>query len=480
MNIDIILSLYIAISAIVVFFVILLDNRNAQQTYAWLIVILLLPVFGLILYLLFGRNWRRNNSIRKSKTNALDEQTSRLLVEVVEKEKQNVEKLAEDLKKVGLVKVPKIAYAGAPYQIPVSATDIRLYTNGEQKYIDLVEDIKSAKVYVHMEYYIYTSDDITGLIFDALEESAKRGVEVRVFFDMFGSLAFKQRDKKRLRAAGAKVYSGISPLDKINYRSHRKLVVIDARISYIGGMNMSEHYATGGKFDEWRDTHLRLEGNISAAIQELFTKYWYHATKEFLDDEKYLPTTNPPEYDKAIMVQLVHSGADTKWETIRQVFVEMIGSANKSVILETPYFIPPETINSALISAALGGVNVKVILAGISDNIMSKNASFTHFKELLLSGVEIYLFEKGFMHGKSMSIDSKYCTVGSANLDPRSMSINYESNLIIYNEEFTTRLEQAFAEDIKKCRQVTLDEIEGAGFFQRLTWSLFRLLSPLL
>ena len=279
---------------------------------------------------------------------------------------------------------------------------------------------------------------------------------------------------------GAKVYSGKSPLDKINYRSHRKLVVIDANVSYIGGMNMSEHYATGGKFEHWRDTHLRVEGNVAATIQELFAKYWYHATKEDLYQEKYLPTGETPKYEKAIMVQLIHSGADTEWETVRQAYETMIASATKSIILETPYFIPPDTIYSALINAALGDVEVKVILAGISDNLMSRNASFTYFKELLTAGVKIYLYETGFMHGKSMSIDSKYSTVGSANLDPRSMSINYEANLIIYNEEFTQRLEHAFAQDLLNCRQVSLDEIEGAGFFAKLKWSLFRLLSPLL
>jgi cardiolipin synthase len=479
MNLDVILGLYITISAVVVFFIILLDNRNAHQTYAWLIVIIFVPIAGLVLYLLFGRNWRKNNPYRKARTKELFAQTSKLLAPVIEMERDNIQQLAEELKRDGLGKLPRIAYS-APYMMPISATDIRLYTNGEEKYQDLVKDIHSAQTFVHMEYYIYTSDHVTGQIFDALEESAKRGVEVRVFFDMLGSLGFKYKDKKRLRQAGAKVYSGKSPLDKINYRSHRKLVVIDANVSYIGGMNMSEHYATGGKFEEWRDTHLRVEGNVAAAIQELFAKYWFHATKEDLNDDKYLPKTDPPEYDKAIMVQLIHSGADTEWETVRQLYDEMIASAKKSIILETPYFIPPETINSALINAALGEVNVKVILAGISDNLMSRNASFTHFKELLTAGVEIYLFEKGFMHGKSMSIDSKYCTVGSANLDPRSMSINYEANLIIYNEEFTKRLEQAFAKDLKKCRQVTIEEIENASFFERLKWSLFRLLSPLL
>lgn len=479
MSLQAILSLYITVSAVILFFVILLDNRNAHQTYAWLIIIVLVPVAGLILYLLFGRNWRRNNRFRKHRTDILYQQTSEILGPILEREQDNIDQLEADLEQDGLGRLPKIGYS-APYMFPISATDIRLYTNGEQKYRDLIADIKSAKKYVHMEYYIYTSDQLTEQVFDALEDRARNGVEVRVFYDLLGSLSFKDKDKRRLRKAGAKVHSGKSPLDKINYRSHRKLVVIDAAVSYIGGMNMSEHYATGGKFQEWRDTHLRVEGNVAAVIQELFTKYWYHATKEDLNQNKYMPEAPSPPYEKAIMVQLIHSGADTEWETVRQMYEAMIASARRSIVLETPYFIPPETIYAALVTAALGGVKVTLILAGISDNMMSRNASFTYFKELLTAGVEIHLFEAGFMHGKSMSIDAKYSTVGSANLDPRSMSINYEANLVIYDEEFTGRLEQAFAEDLTKCRQVTLEEIESAGLLERLKWSLFRLLSPLL
>ncbi len=485
--------LYFFIMGIVLFFVILMENRSTNETYAWIFAILVLPIIGIILFFLFGRNWRKNNKKRNRRKGDIYETTSNLLKKVYEKEEDNLRALKEDLFVHGYAKIPAIGYA-APYMMATSSEDIRIYSHGKEKFADLLKDIKAAEKFVHMEYYIFTTDEVVGEIFDALIERAKNGVEVRIFYDWFGSIKLTQNDKKRLRDAGVKIFSGRSPLDKINYRSHRKMVIIDAKITYMGGMNMSEHYVTGGKFGEWRDTHMHIVGNVAASAQELFAIYWFYATKEDLFDEKYLPVADAAKYGGLLiqereeqgqagngkMVQLIHSGADTDWETIRQVYEEMIASAKETIILETPYFLPGEGIYSALINASLGGVKVKVILAGISDNVMSKNASFTYFKELLIAGVEIHRFHTGFMHGKSMTIDGKIATVGSANLDSRSMSINYEINLIIYDEAFTKELEAIYAIDFSKSNQVSLEEIESVGFFTRLKWSLFRLLSPIL
>jgi cardiolipin synthase len=494
MNLNFLLEagfIYLIVLGVIIFFVILLDSRNVYETYSWIWVMIVLPILGIVLFFIFGRNWRRNNKKRQQRRKAIFDKTTGLLKEIYTNEANNIEELGKDLSKLGYEKIPTIAYA-APYMMVSSAEDIRIYHHGDKKFADLLKDIKVAKKYIHIEYYIFTSDDMTSKIFDAMIDRAQNGVEVRIFYDWFGSIKFSNKDKKRLKEAGVKVRSGKSPLDKINYRSHRKIVVIDAKIAYIGGMNMSEHYVTGGKFSEWRDTHLRVVGSLANSVQELFATYWFDATKEHLFDEKYLSITKPPKYDNLLvsekkdkknnakMVQLIHSGADTEWATIRQVYEEMISAAKKTIILETPYFLPGESLYSALINAALSGVKVKVILAGLSDNMMSKNASFTFFRELLIAGVEIYLFKTGFMHGKSMTIDSKIATVGSANLDPRSMSINYESNLIIYDEAFTKELEEIYSVDFSKCDKVILAEYESVGFCKRLKWALFRLLSPIL
>lgn len=496
MDSDFVLSsfvLYVIVTGTIIFFGVLLENRNIYETYAWIFLMFFLPIIGIILFFLFGRNRRKNNKKRNLRRNDIFSHTSKLLKEIYQKEENNLKALEKDLDVLGYGKIPQVAYA-APYMMVSSSEDITIYHHGDKKFADLLQDIKSAKKFVHMEYYIFTSDDIVDEIFDAMIERAKNGVEIRIFYDWFGSVKFKPKDKERLREAGVKVHSGKSPLDKINYRSHRKIVIIDAKITYIGGMNMSEHYVTGGKFDEWRDTHLRVVGSLANSAQELFATYWFYATKERLFDKKYLHVAEPIKYDGVLvsderkkdqssgckMVQLIHSGADTEWETIRQVYEQMISSAKKTIILETPYFLPSDSIYSALINAALSGVNVTVILAGMSDNMMSRNASFTYFKELLVAGVEIHLFKTGFLHGKALSIDSKIATVGSANLDPRSMSINYEANLIIYDEEFTQELEKIFRVDLSKCDKVPLEDFESAGFFKRLKWSLFRLLSPIL
>lgn len=494
MELDFILGpilIYLFVVGTIVFFVVLMENRNTSETYAWILVLLILPILGMLIFFLFGRNWRKKSKKRQRRKKVLYDQTSVSLKCVYEEEKSNIATLRKDLTSYGYEKIPSIGYA-APYMMVTSCEDIRIYSHGKEKFSDLLEDIKSAQKFVHMEYYIFVSDKLVGAIFDALVERAMHGVEVRIFYDWFGSVKLSQKDKNRLSDAGVQIHSGRSPLDKINYRSHRKMVIIDAKITYIGGMNMAEHYVTGGKFDEWRDTHLRIVGNFAASAQELFATYWFYATKEKLRDQKYLPIASARECsgiaarkngegeNQGMMVQLIHSGADTEWETINQVYQEMIAAAKETIILETPYFLPGEGIYSSLINAALGDVKVKIILAGQSDNVMSKNASFTYFKELLIAGVEIYRFETGFLHGKALSIDGKIATVGSANLDPRSMSINYEANVIVYDEAFTRDLEKIFAVDMTKSHKVSLEEMNSVGFFTRLKWSLFRLLSPIL
>ena len=465
---------------IVLIILILLDNRETYQTISWILLVIFLPILGLILFFLFGRNWRPQNKKRKIRNAALYKSASQLLKNIYDIELYVIKEANVDQKVTRFATIMKLAYA-APFMFPVKAQEIRLYTSGAKKFEDLITDIENAKKYIHIEYYIIHSDDLTDRIINALCVKAKQGVEVRIFFDYLGSISWKRKDKKKLRDAGAKVHSAKAPLDKINYRSHRKIISIDGSIAYIGGMNMSKWYVTGGKkFNHWRDNHLRITGNFAIAVEVLFSHYWYSATKEQLLDTEHVTTKNAKQPVEGKIVQLIHSGADTEWNTISQTYQKMIGLAEKYIWLETPYFLPQENIFSSLINAALSGVEVNLIFAGVSDNFLSRNASYTYFKELLTAGAKIFLYTEGFMHGKAMSIDGKICTVGSANLDPRSMEINYEANAIIYNQEFTLELEKEFAKDLNNCRQVSLSEIENAGILKRFKWSICRLMSPLL
>ncbi|HMN23053.1 MAG TPA: cardiolipin synthase [Ignavibacteriaceae bacterium] len=465
---------------IVLIILILLDNRETYQTISWVLLVTFLPILGLILFFLFGRNWRPQNKRRKIRNAALFKSASQLLKDIYDIELFTIKEANVNVKVTRFATLMKLAFA-APFMFPVKAEEIRLYTNGAKKFEDLITDIENAEKYIHIEYYIIRSDDLTDRIIKALCAKARQGVEVRIFYDYLGSISWKNKDKRKLRDAGAKVYSGKAPLDKINYRSHRKIISIDGSIAYIGGMNMSKWYVSGNKkFDHWRDNHLRITGNFAIAVEVLFAHYWYTATKEQLLDAEHVTTKNAMRLAEGKIVQLIHSGADTEWNTISQTYQKLISLAEKYIWLETPYFMPQENIFSSLINAALSGVEVNLILAGVSDNFLSRNASFTYFKELLTAGANIFLYTEGFMHGKAMSIDGKICTVGSANLDPRSMEINYEANVVIYNQEFTLQLEQEFVNDLNNCRKVSLADMENAGILKRFKWSVCRLLSPLL
>ncbi|MCB0277995.1 MAG: cardiolipin synthase [Calditrichaeota bacterium] len=470
-----IISLIFLLQVIMLSFVILLDNRDAAKTYSWILLIVLLPVVSILIFIFFGRNWRKNKRRRRENAD-LYKRFENILKPLTKNSQQIIESLPEKRQQ----RIAQLATA-APYMTVVQSDSIRLYTSGAEKFADLLDDIKSAKHCIHIEYYIIISDKLVSELIEALCERARNGVEVRVFYDWLGSYSWKMRDKMKLRKAGAMVASGRSPLDKINYRSHRKIISIDGRIAYIGGMNLSSWYVDGGKrFNHWRDNHLRISGNFAVMLDALFSQYWYRAKGEELFKHMHIPKTTELGKRSKKIVQLVHSGADTQWDTIKQIYEKMISSAEQYIWLQSPYFIPQTGIYSCLINAALAGLEVNLIVAGVSDNIMSKNAGFTYFRDLLNAGANIYMYTEGFMHCKALSIDGSFCTVGSANLDPRSMEFNYEANAIIYDKEFTAELEKQCRNDLKNCRKLTIDEIRDASIFLRLKRSFFRLLSPLL
>lgn len=456
-------------------FSILLDNRAATKTYSWIFLIALFPVLGTFLFILFGRNWRVSSKRRQRRRQELLRRTNNILKRRFALERQRLDPgLYQKWERLIL-----LGYA-APYMCPLPTSELKLFTAGEDKFNDLKADILAARHFIHIEYYAIESDALTAGIFDLLCERARQGIEVRILYDWLGSLSFSPWDKRRLKKAGVRVASGRSPLDKINYRSHRKLVVIDAEVVYIGGMNLSNDYVNGGNhFEHWRDNHLRLTGGIAVSVAALFAQYWFVATKEQLLDEDHVPE-GAVQSARGTLVQLIHSGADTEWSTIKSVFEKMISIAQREIWLETPYFIPEGSLLSSLVDAALSGVEVNIIVAGESDNLLSRTASWSYFKPLLLAGANIHLYHGGFLHGKALSVDGEVCTLGSANLDSRSLNINYEANVVIYDAEFSQKIEQAMRRDREQCKEVSLESIESASVWRRLGWSLARLLSPVL
>jgi cardiolipin synthase len=454
---------------------ILLDNRSATKTYSWIFLLALFPLLGTVLFILFGRNWRVSSKRRQRRRHELLKRTDTILKKRFALERERLDHgLYQKWERLIL-----LGYA-APYMCPLPSSQVRLYTTGAEKFNDLKADICAAQKFIHIEYYAISSDDLTSEIFDLLQAKALQGIEVRILYDWLGSLFFRQKDKRRLKKAGVRVASGRSPLDKINYRSHRKLVVIDGETAYIGGMNLSKEYVTGGNnFSHWRDNHLRLTGGIAVSAAALFAQYWFMATKEQLLDEKHVPEASVPSA-RGTLIQLIHSGADTEWATIKSVFEKMISTAQREVWLETPYFIPEGSLLNALVDAALSGVEVNIIVAGESDSLLSRTASWSYFKPLLLAGARIHLYHCGFLHGKALAVDGEVCTLGSANLDSRSLNINYEANVVIYDSEFSQKVQQTMRLDRERCKEVSLQHIEAARVWHRLAWSLARLFSPVL
>jgi len=370
-----------------------------------------------------------------------------------------------------------------PASLLTSLNEVEILQNATVKYPRLLEDIKQAKHHIHLNYYIWTEDEFTLQIRDALIERVKAGVEVRCLYDATGgSMSWQYIND--LTEAGVQIhpyldFRSLSKIHNINYRSHRKLAVIDGEIGYIGGLNLDKDQLDGGEhFEAWRDTHLRIKGEATLAIQASFIISWFNTTQEEVIGLSYFP---PVTVTTFLPVQIAMSGPDSQFEAIRQLYFHMIMSANQKIYLQSPFFIPDESILEALKSAALAGVDVKIMCTprGTTYSVPYWAAN-TYFKEVSAAGVEVYLYQAGYFHSKTISVDGLVCTVGTANMDIRSFSLNYEANAVIYDEVITKQLEEDFLEDLKHCEKWTIEEYESRNILLRLRDSICRLASPVL
>ena len=363
--------------------------------------------------------------------------------------------------------------------------NVTILQNASEKYPAMLKDIENAKHSIHMAYYIWDEDEFTIDLKDKLIAKAKQGVEVRILVDDFG-MNVSRRYAKEMLDNGVQMfvyYNYRSPLKlhTVSYRNHRKITVIDGTIGYIGGINIGVDHLTGGKhFNFWRDTHLRLEGESARVLQGVFMTSWYNTTKESLSAERYFP---PLTVDLRIRlpIHIVTSGPDSRWNAIRQLYFLMILAAEKHIYIQSPFFIPDDSIAEALKAAALSGIDVRLMCTprgGVYQ--LPYAAANTYFADMAEAGVRVYLYQKGYFHPKTISIDGQVCSVGTANMDIRSFSINYESNAVIYDANVAQELEADFLKDIEECKEFTVEEYEKRPFSHRLSDSFCRLLSPLL
>ncbi|ACN13727.1 Cls [Desulforapulum autotrophicum HRM2] len=462
-------------------FYLLLDNRETATTLSWLLVFLVFPFVGIVFYFLFGRGMRkkvRKTLLRQNLEGRLAGQGRAM----VERQKWVMDVLLGRYVTPVEKKIIRLMYRNSD-SILSSKNKVQVFFNGRDKFDQLLEDLEKAQRYIHMEYFIWKNDYLSQKVVQVLEERVAQGVEVRILYDVIGNY-LNSRYRRKLRAMGIKIYpyfNFASPLriHTLNYRNHRKIVVIDGTTGYLGGMNMGEEYIDGGRrFPHWRDTHLRIQGEAVAVLQEVFNVSWFNTTREELTMES--DTAFDTMEGEPVHVQITTSGPDSAWESIQQLYFLLISSAEHSIYIHTPYFIPDASIVMALQTAALGGIDVRIILTGLLDKRLPYWAALTFIGDLLTAGVRFFYYTRGFMHAKTIVVDDKCCSVGTANMDIRSFQLNYEINALMYDEILAGKIVAMFHQDLEFCREFTRADYDKISRPSQLRNSLARLFAPLL
>lgn len=463
------------------------ENRRPQATLAWLLVLWVAPGLGLIIYILFGRDWKAFSKQSKLQRQELQPAAMPLLTPLLARQDAEItrlEALGGSHKKLMML-VRRNSYSALTRR-----NRVEILQNAAAFYPRMIEDMEAAQHSIHLQYFIWRSDEFTETLKEILIKKARAGVEVRLLYDAVGSNSTRSAYLRELRGAGV----GTAPtspywrLHTISYRNHRKITVVDGVIGYTGGMNIGQEHVDGGKeFDSWRDTQVRITGEAASILQAIFMVDWHNAVGENLFDKAYFPVSSTDASalhalpDEGVPVQLLTSGPDSRWAAIRQLYFFMIATAQRHVYLQSPYFIIDASLAEAFRAAALAGVDVKVMLsARPSGDPVPEWAGNTFMAEIVSAGVKIYLYEKGYLHAKTISVDSEICSIGSTNIDIRSFSINYELNAVLYDVELARELERDFVRDLEDCT-----EFDAAAYFRRNPLVRFRdscarLLSPLL
>ena len=452
---------------------VLMDHRQPAKTVAWVLVLVFLPVVGIVIYFFFGQNTRKERFISQR---SLDQLTKRSMLEFAE---QKNLKIPAD--QGALIKL----FTNQNWSFPFKDNEVDIYTNGYDFFHMLLRDIGKAKSHVHIDSYIFNDDALGYMVADELVEKASQGVEVRVIYDDVGCWNVKNEFFERMREAGIEVHA-FMPVKfpaftgKVNYRNHRKLCVIDGRIGYIGGMNIATRYIKGRSGLAWRDTHLRIRGGAVYGIQRAFLVDWYFVDRTLITNRRYYPEVSE-KLKNDCLIQIVTSSPISPWPDIMQGYVRILLQAKHYVYMETPYFLPTEPVLFAMRTAALAGVDVRLMIPYKTDAKLVEWASRSYVMQTVESGVKIYLYKAGFNHSKLLVSDDALCTVGSTNIDFRSLENNFEANAFSYDQQMACRLKDVYLQDVKE--SVLLEDVRDLGkqtFMQRLWESLVRLISPLL
>lgn len=467
----IIFGLY-TLTVISLIIVVITENRNPVKTLSWVLVLTLAPVVGIVIYFFFGQDNRKRKLVSPKIYRRLQHRPKHPPIQ----EPENLlppdyHKIAHLLKK----------HAKSPL---LCENKIEIYRHGKEKMETLFQDIKEAKHHIHIEYYRIMNDTLGKKLSELLIQKVSEGVFVRIIYDDVGSLQRSKRYFKRMQRKGIEIYPFLPVAfpfftSKVNYRNHRKVVVIDGKIGYFGGMNIADRYIKKTKIGFWRDNHFRIVGQGVQGMQASFLIDWLVVSNQLINSPEYYPPLETKGLP-SLPMQFIHSNPIGPWRILHVTMNLAINTAKKSIYIQTPYFLPTEEINTSLQTAALGGVDVRLMIPAKSDSHGVNLASHSYLRDLMHTGVKVYFYTEGFLHAKLLIVDDCLCSIGSANMDFRSFEHNFELNAFVYDQNFTERMKNIFLEDCNHCIQPTKEEWAKRPKKVRIVESFFRLFSPLL
>lgn len=461
------------------------DTQSTTKTLSYLLAVVFLPFIGIIIYFSLGINYRKRKIYSKKIFN--DSEVEKIMRKKIMETSQTIYSTRSESVK-NFKKLASLIL-NQTYSPITEGNDVTLLLNGENKFPEVIKALENAKHHIHMEYYIYDADNIGCKIIDLLIEKAQQGLIVRFIYDDFGSREIRKKQVPRLKAGGVLVYPFykiklIALANRLNYRNHRKIIVVDGVLGFVGGINVSDKYINTSEEKGvlfWRDTHLKLEGPVVSTLQYIFMGDWnYCAGEQLQPSNKYFPETEALRTNSDTIVQIASSGPDSDTPLIHQTLIQAINLAKEEILITTPYFIPGESLLESLVIAAASGTQVKLLVPGISDSLFVNYAARSYYGRLLNAGAEIYRYQKGFVHAKTMVADKQLSMVGTANMDIRSFDLNFEVNALVYDEEIAQELREAFYEDLKDATIMDVIKWNERSNFTQLLEKLAGLFSPLM
>ena len=458
--------IYIALIAGAVI-VVISENRSPIKAIAWLLVLIFVPLIGLIIYYFFGQDTRRMRQLSEKNFQKINDLSFKSLTP-----NRNVNILPEYANLINLLKNSILS--------PIlQGSKVEIITEGSRMFEVLLKDIQKAMHHIHIEFFIFKNDQTGKIVRDMLMKKASEGVEVRFIYDKVANWLVPKKFYNEMKKSGVKITSLMDAKfvklgEKLNYRNHRKVIVIDGTTAYIGGMNISNNYFIN---PSWRDTHLRVQGQGALGLQACFLTDWYSSGEPFLDNENYFPEAKSYTHN---LMQIATGGPYNLYHNLLQATINIIIGAKKYIYMQTPYFLPNESVFQALQMAALSGIDVRLMVSSKSDSSYVDPASRSYYADLLEAGMKIYEMQGKFIHAKTLVTDNMLSVIGSANLDFRSFETNFEINCYLYDPDIAKRNKEIFLQDMENCKEIRYEEWIKRPKWKKFLESILRLFAPLM